>query len=141
MNVGPAVAAAESVASSLGLVAEDERDGHVVTLWTYHEPSPREIAPADYAGALRRLHAGRLTGAVAVPHFTDRVEQAQRLVGDRGRTPDLAAGDRDLLASTLRRLRAAAAGSPPHGLPGSVPIADGSLTFVDVGGGSVHTLY
>jgi hypothetical protein len=196
VNLAPAVAAARSVVSSLGLVAEDavvlqesnrvtmrllpcdvlarvsragrgaarfeidvarrlvaagspvaapeqpfvyERDGHVVTLWAYHEPSPQEIAPADYAGALRRLHAGMLTLDVAVPHFTDRVEQAQRLVGDRGRTPDLADDDRDLLGSTLRRLRAAVAGGgraeqvlhgEPH--PGNVlPAADGPL-FIDL---------
>src|SRR5438093_11342045 len=36
-----------------------ERDGFAVTLWTYYEPAtPREVSPADYAGALGRLHAG-----------------------------------------------------------------------------------
>src|SRR5258708_30665797 len=36
-----------------------ERDGFVVTLWTYHNPvTPREVSPADYANALERLHAG-----------------------------------------------------------------------------------
>ena len=36
-----------------------ERDGFVVTLWTYYEPvTPREASPADYAHALERLHAG-----------------------------------------------------------------------------------
>src|SRR5436190_18503930 len=35
------------------------RDGFVVTLWTYYEPaSPREVAPAEYAHALKRLHVG-----------------------------------------------------------------------------------
>ena len=35
------------------------RDGFVVTLWTYYEPAtPQEIEPADYASALKRLHAG-----------------------------------------------------------------------------------
>src|ERR687894_3043485 len=35
------------------------RDGFVVTLWTYYEPvPPREVAPAEYAHALERLHAG-----------------------------------------------------------------------------------
>src|SRR5919201_2075019 len=33
------------------------RDGFVVTLWTYYEPaSPRDVAPAEYAQALERLH-------------------------------------------------------------------------------------
>src|SRR5579864_9156428 len=34
-----------------------ERDGFVVTLWTYYESAPlREVPPADYASALERLH-------------------------------------------------------------------------------------
>jgi hypothetical protein len=33
-----------------------ERDGFVVTLWTYYESAPlREVPPADYASALERL--------------------------------------------------------------------------------------
>ncbi len=83
-----------------------ERDGFVVTLWKYYESSPlRNIQPADYATALRRLHAGMRTVDVATPHFTDRVEQAQRLVASRERTPALADADRELLDTTLRRLR------------------------------------
>ncbi|MEU3998492.1 aminoglycoside phosphotransferase family protein [Streptomyces fungicidicus] len=83
-----------------------ERDGFVVTLWTYYEPvTPREIPPADYAGALERLHAGMRGLDVPTPHFTDRVEQAQRLVADRDRTPALADADRELLGDTLRGLR------------------------------------
>ena len=36
-----------------------ERDGFVVTLWTYYESvAPPEASPADYAHALERLHAG-----------------------------------------------------------------------------------
>jgi hypothetical protein len=38
-----------------------ERDGFVVTLWTYYEPLLRDPAPADYARALERLHAGMRT--------------------------------------------------------------------------------
>jgi hypothetical protein len=35
-----------------------ERDSFVVTLWTYYSSvTPREVAPADYAKALKRLHA------------------------------------------------------------------------------------
>ena len=83
-----------------------ERDGFVVTLWTYYEPvTPREVPPADYAGALERLHAGMRGLDVPTPHFTDRVEQAQRLVADRDRTPALADADRELLGDTLRGLR------------------------------------
>ncbi|BEL06535.1 aminoglycoside phosphotransferase [Actinoplanes sichuanensis] len=82
-----------------------ERDGHAVTLWTYHEPLTGEITPVDYAGALHRLHAGMRGLEVSTPHFTDRVEQAQRLVADRERSPDLPDDDRDLLDVTLRELR------------------------------------
>jgi Ser/Thr protein kinase RdoA (MazF antagonist) len=83
-----------------------ERDGFVVTLWTYYEPAtPREVSPADYADALERLHAGMRRLDVAAPHFTDRVEQAQRLVASRDHTPALADADRELLGTTLRSLR------------------------------------
>ena len=83
-----------------------ERDGFVVTLWTYYEPAtPREVAPADYANALERLHAGMRKLDVAAPHFTDRVEEAQQLVASRDHTPALADADRELLGNTLRSLR------------------------------------
>ena len=38
------------------------------------------------------------------PHFTDRVAEAQQLVGNRARTPELADADRELLSNTLRSL-------------------------------------
>src|SRR5947209_13595678 len=81
-------------------------DGFVVTLWTYYQPvPPRDIAPSDYARALERLHAGMRQINVAAPHFTDRVQEAQWLVGNRAHTPELADTDRELLSETLRRLR------------------------------------
>jgi hypothetical protein len=50
-----------------------ERDGFVVTVWTYYEPAThRDLSPADYADALERLHAGMRTLDVPTPHFTDR---------------------------------------------------------------------
>jgi len=62
-----------------------ERDGFVVTLWTYYEPAtPRGVSPAGYASALERLHAGMRKLDVPAPHFTDRVEQAQQLVASHG---------------------------------------------------------
>ncbi len=83
-----------------------ERDGFVVTLWTYYEPAtPREVSPADYADALERLHAGMRRLDVAAPHFTDRVEEAQQLVASRDHTPALADADREFLGTTLRSLR------------------------------------
>jgi hypothetical protein len=58
-----------------------ERDGFVVTLWTYYNPvAPREVSPAAYANALERLHAGMRKLDVRTPHFTDRVGAAQQLV-------------------------------------------------------------
>ncbi|MCO5993591.1 phosphotransferase enzyme family protein [Actinoallomurus rhizosphaericola] len=117
-----------------------ERDGFVVTLWTYYEPvTPREISPADYADALRRLHAGMRELDVPTPHFTDRVEQAQRLVADRDRTPALAGADRELLGDTLgslRRVIGERGGAEqllhgePH--PGNVLTTTNGLLFIDL---------
>ena len=45
-----------------------ERDGFVVTLWTYYEPATAgEVSPADYATALERLHAGMRKVKVSSP--------------------------------------------------------------------------
>src|SRR3954469_13109905 len=57
-----------------------ERDGFAITLWTYYEPLPSDVAPADYADALARLHAGMRTIGIGAPHFTDRVADARQLV-------------------------------------------------------------
>jgi len=115
-------------------------DGFVVTLWTYYETAPSIAStPADYAHALRRLHAEMRHIDMPTPHFTDRISEAQRLVGDREQTPALADADRDLLASTLQRLRQAVStrGVPeqllhgePH--PGNVLRTKGGLLFIDL---------
>ncbi|TYB50634.1 phosphotransferase [Nonomuraea sp. PA05] len=82
-----------------------ERDGFAITLWTYYSPAtPDEIPPAGYAKALERLHAGMRTIDVPAPHFTDRVEQAQLLLADRDRSPELPDADRELLTDTLRNM-------------------------------------
>lgn len=117
-----------------------ERDGFVVTLWTYYAPvTPREAPPADYAHALGRLHAGMRTLDVPTPHFTDRVEQAQRLVADRDHTPALADADRELLGDTLRSLRRVIGErggaeqllhGEPH--PGNVLTTRNGLVFIDL---------
>ena len=81
-----------------------ERDGFTITLWTYYEPeTSRGLSTADYADALRRLHAGMQHVDVRTPHFTDRVREARLLVGSRDRTPELADADRDLLGNALSR--------------------------------------
>ncbi|HEY7022391.1 MAG TPA: phosphotransferase [Ktedonobacterales bacterium] len=117
-----------------------ERDGFVVTLWTYYEPAaPREAPPADYASALERLHAGMRTLDIPTPHFTDRVEQAQQLVASREHTPALADADRELLGDTLCRLRRVIFDrSAPEQLlhgephPGNVLTTKNGLLFIDL---------
>ena len=116
------------------------RDGFVVTLWTYYEPvAPGEVSPAEYANALQRLHADMRELDVRAPHFTDRVEQAQRLVASRDHTPPLADGDREVLGSTLRNLRRAigergGAEQVLHGEPhpGNVLATRNGLLFIDL---------
>ncbi|MFC8075374.1 phosphotransferase enzyme family protein [Streptomyces sp. NPDC057307] len=119
-----------------------ERDGYVVTLWTYYEPptpQPRTLPPADYADALARLHTGMRTLDVPTPRFTDRVDQALHLVANRDRTPALADADRELLGDTLRDLSRAIGerGAPeqllhgePH--PGNVLSTKNGLLFIDL---------
>ena len=117
-----------------------QRDGFVVTLWTYYEPAtPREVSPADYANALGRLHAGMRKLDVPTPHFTDRVEQAQQLVASRDHTPALADADRKLLGDTLRDLRRGIGErggaeqllhGEPH--PGNVLTTKNGLLFIDL---------
>ena len=117
-----------------------ERDGFVVTLWTYYEPAaPRQVSPADYAHVLGRLHASMRKLDVPAPHFTDRVEQAQHLVASRDHTPALADADRELLGSTLASLRRMIGGrggaeqllhGEPH--PGNVLTTKNGLLFIDL---------
>jgi aminoglycoside phosphotransferase (APT) family kinase protein len=116
-----------------------ERDGFVVTLWTYYEPAtPQAVSPADYAHALARLHAGMRTLALPTPHCMDRVAQAQHLVASRDHTPALADADRELLGDTLRSLRRAisergAAEQILHGEPhpGNMLTTKDGLRFID----------
>jgi thiamine kinase-like enzyme len=83
-----------------------ERDGFVVTLWTYYSSlTARDLSPADYAMALKRLHAGMRKLDVTTPHFTDRVAEAQQLIASRDQTPALADADRELLSRMLRGFR------------------------------------
>jgi hypothetical protein len=118
-----------------------ERDGFVITLWTFYEPlSPRAVvAPTDYANALARLHAGMRKLDIRTPHFTDRVAEAQRLVASRDHTPALVDEDRELLNNTLRNLNRAIADhgtteqllhGEPH--PGNVLSTKNGLLFIDL---------
>ena len=117
-----------------------ERDGFVVTLWTYYSSvTPQDIAPADYGNALKRLHAGMRKLDVTTPHFTDRVAEAQQLVASRDQTPALAEADRELLSSTLASLRRRIADrrateqllhGEPH--PGNVLSTKNGPLFIDL---------
>jgi aminoglycoside phosphotransferase (APT) family kinase protein len=117
-----------------------QRDGFVVTLWTFYEPAtPGEVSPAEYATALERLHAGMRKLDLPAPHFTDRVDQAQQLVASRDHTPALADADRELLADTLRYLRRwigerGGAEQLLHGEPhpGNVLTTKNGLLFIDL---------
>lgn len=117
-----------------------ERDGFVVTFWTYYESvAPHEVSPADYAAALKRLHTGMRGLDVPVPHFMDRVERARQFVADRDRTPELADADRELLGDTLRNLERSIGErggveqllhGEPH--PGNVLATENGPLFIDL---------
>ena len=82
------------------------RDGFAITLWTLYEPVPvSDITSAEYARALEHLHAGMRQLDADAPHFTDRVDEAETIVRDRSRSPELSDADRMLLANSLRSLR------------------------------------
>ncbi|GAB3831159.1 aminoglycoside phosphotransferase family protein [Kribbella italica] len=103
VDLAQSLAAVDSPVASLVEPRVFERDGFTVTLWKYYAPDG-PMAPASYAEALEQLHAGMRKVEFPTPHFTDRVEDAQRLLADRDRTPELADADRELLSDTLRRL-------------------------------------
>lgn len=120
-----------------------EHDDFAVTLWTYYQPEPpHDIGPEDYARALERLHAGMRHVDVAgdwIPHFIDRVDQAQRLIDDPTNNPAIGGADRELVGTTLRTMRRAiidrrASEQLLHGEPhpGNVLRTRGGLLFVDL---------
>ena len=116
-----------------------ERDGFVVTLWTWYESLPAQhIAPTEYAGALEALHRGMSEIDLPAPHFTDRIAEAQQLITNPELTPELGGPDRELLSSALHDL-SAVCGRPgttqqllhgePH--PGNLLQTRNGLLFVD----------
>jgi hypothetical protein len=116
-----------------------ERDGFVVTLWTYHPPVAAGLDPDVYADALVRLHAGLRTLDLAVPRFTDRAAEARGLLTDPERSPALAADDRRLLVDALDGLEAAVLDrrapeqvlhGEPH--PGNVLATASGPRFIDL---------
>jgi aminoglycoside phosphotransferase (APT) family kinase protein len=117
-----------------------ERDGFWITLWTYYDSAVSPgLQPADYADALKRLHAGLRNLDVITPHFSDRVAEARQLVARPEETPALADADRKLLDSTLRSVtlavaRRKAAEQVLHGEPhpGNVLNTTRGPLFVDL---------
>jgi hypothetical protein len=143
LDLAQRLAATESPVGALEPRVEPRlhlRDGFAVTLWTYYEPvTPREVPPADYADALERLHAGMRRLDVTTPRFTDRVDEAQRLVASRDLTPALTDADRELLGDRLRDRRRAIRDrggaeqllhGEPH--PGNVLGTKNGLLFIDL---------
>jgi hypothetical protein len=81
-------------------------DRFAITLWTYHRPlSPASPLSVEYAQALVRLHSGMRRIEVAVPHFTDRIAEAQSLVANHDQTRALNIADRGFLLDTLNDAR------------------------------------
>jgi hypothetical protein len=117
-----------------------EHMAFVVTFWTYYELLPGGFAPTEYAQALIKMHAGMRTIACPpAPHFTDRVAEALRVVGDRDRSPSLREVDRQFLRETLERLtrditQRGAAEQLLHGEPhpGNLMRTERGLLFVDL---------
>lgn len=116
------------------------RDDFAVTLWTYYGAvPPGYFVPTEYAEALQRLHAGMRQVTVEVPHFSERVAEAQRLIGHGELTPELGGPDRELLRDVLQRFTDAVvdrgAGEQllhgePH--PGNLLRTEKGLLFVDL---------
>lgn len=116
------------------------RDDFAISLWIYYEPVvPSGIAPADYAHALKRIHAGLRRIDLVAPRFTDHVAARQRLVAAQGLTPELLSVDRDLISTTLSRLSTAIISEAtseqllhgePH--PGNVLSTGSGPLFIDL---------
>ena len=110
LEIGRRLADVEAPVASLERRVEQrvyERHGFAITLWTYYEEVRQEVSPAGYAQALERLHACMAKVDATVPHFSDRVAQAQQLLASPDRTPGLEDSDRKLLSGTLRSQRRA----------------------------------
>ena len=115
-----------------------ERDGFVITLWTYHATVAAALSPIAYADALEHLHAGMRTVDVAAPHFSERVDEARRLLADRETTPALVDADRNLLRDAVQtlsgRIENAGAVQLLHGEPhpGNLLNTEHGVLFVDL---------
>jgi hypothetical protein len=114
-------------------------DEFVVTLWAHLPTAGGEVFPADYAQALRALHAGTRNLTVEVPHVTDRVAVARGLLSDPARTPELPHVQRAVLldalaGATARLVRAGRREQLLHGEPhaGNLVATPAGPRFVDL---------
>jgi hypothetical protein len=117
-----------------------ECDGFAITLWTYYEPmTSHEVAPADYADALLRLHDCMRTVDICSPHFTDRVAEARQFAASPAESPALTDADRELLLATSTTMERAIADrgateqllhGEPH--PGNLLDTKDGLLFIDL---------
>jgi len=116
-----------------------KRDGFAVTLWRHYDKPGIDLSAASYAEALEGLHAGMAQLDVVAPHFSDRVGEAQRLLGSHERTPRLDDSDRELLLETLERCggrirerssREQLLHGEPH--PGNVLSTAAGVLFIDL---------
>ncbi len=109
LELAQQLVAAEAPVAALEAMVEPrvyQGDGFAITFWTYYDGrSPDQLSPAAYAHALARLHAGMRNVDVVTPHVADRIEEAERLVVNRDRTPALDRAGRELLLDTLRSVR------------------------------------
>jgi predicted trehalose synthase len=115
------------------------RDGFTVTLWTYYEPVGPHNSPDAYAKALEQLHIGMREVNVPSPRFTDRIAEAEEVVTNPNRSPELADADRAFLGGRLDSLRRAieargAAEQLLHGEPhpGNVLSTKSGSLFIDL---------
>jgi len=106
-EVAHRLAATDSPIGALAPGAEPRvyvRDAFAFTFWTYYAPVG-EIAPAAYADALLRLHAGLRQIELAAPPITVRIASWAAEVDNVAVTPDLPAPDRTLLRNTFAHVR------------------------------------
>lgn len=113
-------------------------DGYVTTFWTHCSSAGAPPLPHEgYAESLARLHRALREVTVAVPHVTERLQRASRLLARPDLTPRLVSADRALLQAVLGedgdRLRGAAHEQVLHGEPhpGNVLAPPGGAVFVD----------
>jgi hypothetical protein len=117
-----------------------ERDGFVVTWWTYYEAAAGDLhSTSAYADVLHRLHMRMRHVEIAAPHFLDRVSAAERLVTHPQETPALEEADRRFLLDSLQSAREligsrSAAHQLLHGEPhpGNLLSTRDGLLFIDL---------